>query len=60
MPERKQATCQPESEVALITAPPVEKSSAAPRIKTLENLASTMRERIQQGIEGARVSPLGQ
>src|SRR5688572_7598087 len=31
-PERKLATCQLVSAVALIAAPPVEKSSAAPRI----------------------------
>ena len=33
MPERKLATCQPSSEQALIAAPPVENSNAAPRIR---------------------------
>ena len=48
MPERNEATCQPESEVILITVPPVEKSSAAPRIRSLESVASAMREIIPE------------
>jgi hypothetical protein len=44
MPERSEDTCQPESVVILITVPPVEKSSAAPRIRSLESVVSAMRE----------------
>src|SRR5688500_9310473 len=40
-PERKQATCQLVSAVALIAAPPVEKSSAAPRISRRLRVVAT-------------------
>jgi hypothetical protein len=39
-PDRKLATCQPVSVVALITAPPVEKSAAAAKRRTLERSRS--------------------
>src|SRR3954467_2761183 len=41
-PERKLATCQLVSAVALIAAPPVEKSSAAPRISRRLRVVATV------------------
>ena len=41
-PERKHATCQPESAVDLIAAPPVEKSAAAARMRSLESRVRSM------------------
>src|SRR5215217_2560497 len=51
-PERKLATCQLVSAVALIAAPPVEKSSAAPRISRRLRVVATA---FWRGGRGARI-----
>ena len=59
MPERNPATCQLESEQALMAAPPVEKSSAAPKRKkrffaALDNLQSNSFEKPHNGLAPVR------